>query len=189
MHEHKQAWPYDIGLSFTKTIFWNVIDHCKEMNGVSRVKSMNFRRAEIRDFLAIAALDRQAWGKNRYSTYIPDGEHAWRLWVEHAHVFCAQNDQGEIMGAILAFPCVQAMSCVHKVFVDGRVRRQGIGSALFEMLLKELDRETASSFLTVAPENSAAIKLYEKWGFRDKELVRGYYRSNEDRYVMTRSPQ
>lgn len=147
---------------------------------------MNYTRAEIKDALPIAALDRVAWLANRNSDFIPDGEHAWRLWVEHALVFCAFDKQGTLMGAILAFPSINGIYCLHKVFVDTSARGLGVGSKLFSLLLNELDRERAGCFLTVDPENSTAIALYKKWGFTDKEFVAGYYRSHEDRYVMTR---
>ena len=148
---------------------------------------MHIRKATVRDFLSIAALDRDAWKMNRHPDFIPDGEHAWRVWVEHALVFCADND-GDIAGAILAFPGITGIYCVHKVFVSSSCRGAGIGSALFAMLLKEIDKEGAEAFLTVDPENAAAIALYTKWGFTDKKYVSGYYRAEEDRLVLTRRP-
>ncbi len=63
------------------------------------------RPAQLQDFLCIAELDRESWKDNAYSKYIPDGEHAWRLWVEHALVFCAEEEL-QIVGVILAFPSV-----------------------------------------------------------------------------------
>lgn len=143
-------------------------------------------RANPRDFLAIAALDRQAWGTNRHSTYIPDGEHAWRLWTEFAHVFCARDSES-VVGAVLAFPCLEEnLYCLHKVFVDRASRGQGLGGQLFEAVFEALDAESADCFLTVDPENASAIRLYENWGFTDRRFVEGFYREEEDRLVLTR---
>ena len=150
---------------------------------------MKYARAEIKDTLPIAALDRVAWLGNRNSDFIPDGEHAWRLWVEHALMFCAFDKRGALTGAILAFPSVTDMYCLHKVFVDPAARGKGVGSQLFSLLLADIDQHQAPCFLTVDPENNAAMRLYEKWGFTDKAFVAGYYRSHEDRYVMTRPAQ
>ena len=147
---------------------------------------MNIRKAEIDDFLSIALLDRSAWGDNRNSQFIPDGEHAWRLWVEHALVFCSEN-KGKITGAILAFPTVKQTYCVHKVFVSSNTRGFGIGGKLFAALLKEIDNNKKSVFLTVDPKNLSAISLYEKWGFSEQKYVSGYYRKEEDRLVLTRA--
>ena len=147
--------------------------------------AVRYERAGVADFLPIAELDRNAWKQSRNSAFIPDGEHAWRLWVEHGLVFAAR-DEGRIVGAILAFPCAGGVWCVHKVFVDPGVRGRGIGTRLFALLLLETDRLGVDCFLTVDPVNESAIRLYEKWGFVDRTFVKGYYRSNEDRYVLRR---
>ena len=60
---------------------------------------------------------------------------------------------------------------------------------LFDRVLNELDQLQVPVWLTVSPENEAAIALYEKWGFTDRTFVKGYYRENEDRYLLTRSTQ
>lgn len=141
--------------------------------------------AKVSDFLQIAALDRIVWAKNRNSEFIPDGEHAWRLWVEYSLVFVAK-DGDQVVGAILAFPCKTGQWCIHKVFVDPPYRKRGVGCRLFAELLKELDLLRVDCFLTVDPKNQAALRLYEQWGFRERKFVAGYYRPAEDRYVLTR---
>ena len=138
------------------------------------------------DFLPIAALDRAAWLTSANSEFIPDGEHAWRIWCQHAHVVLGRSESGSVVGAALAFRCVDGGYCLHKVMVDPVCRGQGLGSLLVENLLGIIDRECASCFLTVSPENSNALKLYRKWGFTSEEFVAGYYRENEDRLVLIR---
>ncbi len=161
---------------------------------------MEIRRATVTDFMPIAALDRTAWSRNRNAEFIPDGEHVWRLWVEHGLVYCAVRE-GEIVGAIVAFPCLpgadhedrslssdhKSLFCVHKAFVIEALRGQQVGTRLFEALLAELDRLGAESFLTVDPINEAGIRLYEKWGYTERRFVKGYYRPHEDRFVLTRA--
>ncbi len=137
------------------------------------------------DFLEIAALDRLAWRQNRNSEFIPDGEHVWRIWCEHALTFVARRD-GEIVGAVLAFACTDGGYCLHKAMVSEACRGHGVGSRLFESLLSKIDGMGVDVFLTVDPVNEGAIKLYEKWGFTDHKFVKGYYRDNEDRLVLTR---
>jgi len=143
------------------------------------------QKARVGDFLGIARLDRKAWKQNRSSKYIPDGEHAWRLWVEHALVYCAKQGD-DIVGAILAFPCLSGDFCIHKVFVKPDFRNKKIGTRLFMRLLQDLDRRGASSFLTVDPVNESALALYAHWGFKERTLVKGFYRKKEDRFVLRR---
>jgi ribosomal protein S18 acetylase RimI-like enzyme len=146
---------------------------------------VNIEAAQPKDFLAIAALDRVAWMKNAHSEFIPDGEHVWRIWCEHALVYVGKRE-GNVVSAILAFPGTDGRYCVHKVMVDESCRGQGIGSKLFEILLKEIDRRKADAFLTVDPTNENAVKLYTKWGFTERSFVAGFYREYEDRLVMKR---
>ena len=147
---------------------------------------MSIRPAKTSDFLDIARLDREAWSENRNSEYIPDGEHAWRLWMEHALVYCAW-DGTRLTGAVLAFPTTtHGLYCLHKVFVDRDYRGKGLGSQLFEAVLKACDEQNLACFLTVDPVNEGAIGLYQKWGFKDRKFVKGYYRPEEDRLVLAR---
>lgn len=142
-------------------------------------------RAVPRDFLAIAALDRTAWQDHNQPEFIPDGEHVWRIWCEHALTYVARQE-GRVVGAILAFPCNNGQYCLHKVMVDEKCRGRGIASDLFQALLKQVDGVGLELFLTVHPENEAALSLYAKWGFTERELIPGFYRETEDRYVLTR---
>jgi ribosomal protein S18 acetylase RimI-like enzyme len=146
------------------------------------------RRAQPADFLSVAALDRQAWSENREATFIPDGEHVWRLWTEHAILFVYEPD-AEILGASLAFPTLSGIYCLHKIFVDRSCRGKGVGTKLMKETLVEIDRLGVSCFLTVDPGNKAAIRLYESYGFVDRDFIKGYYRAVEDRFVLTRPKQ
>lgn len=138
--------------------------------------------------MSVAVLDRLAWSENREATFIPDGEHAWRLWTEHAIVYVYEPG-GEVLGASLAFPTVSGVYCLHKIFVDRACRGDGVGTLLMTETLGEIDRLGVVCFLTVDPDNEAAIRLYESFGFVDRKFVKGYYRATEDRFVLTRPKQ
>jgi phosphinothricin acetyltransferase len=138
------------------------------------------------DFISIAKLDRMAWLKTADGEFIPDGEHVWRIWCEHALTFVARDPEGVVVAVVVAFPCVNSSYCLHKVMVAEALRGQGFGSRLFAVLFEELDRRKADCFLTVAPSNANAVKLYRNWGFVEEIFVSGYYRKTEDRLVLTR---
>ena len=139
------------------------------------------------DFLSVAALDRIAWPEAP-DTFIPDGEHVWRVWCEHATVLVARLADGDrlfdsqdIAGALVMFPTKQQETFLHKVMVHPNCRGQGIGSALMREALR---RAGSRVLLTVNPENTAAVQLYRNFGFGVRERVDGYYRPHEDRWVM-----
>ena len=52
--------------------------------------------------------------------------------------------------------------------------------------LHAVDRLGVDVFLTCDPANLAALALYRRWGFSERRFVAGFYRPDEDRYVLTR---
>ena len=142
-------------------------------------------RATPADSLPIAALDRIAWKQNCGAEFVPDGEHVWRIWCEHALVYTARVD-GAVEGVILAFPCLDGRLFIHKVMVGEALRGQGIGGKLFAVLLAETDRMEVGTALTVDPVNEHAIALYRRWGFEDEDMVSDYYSPGEDRLILCR---
>ncbi|KAA0133057.1 N-acyltransferase YncA [Gimesia chilikensis] len=139
-------------------------------------------------FLDVAALDRIAWPEEP-DTYIPDGEHAWRLWCEYATVLISvesQPDQRErVTGALLMFPTNTSEIFLHKIMVHPDYRGKGIGSALMQQALQDAQDVV---LLTVNPENTPAVKLYESFGFNVRTRVEGYYRPHEHRLIMEFQP-
>jgi len=150
---------------------------------------MNYRiePAEANEFLFIAALDRLAW-PNEPETFIPDGEHIWRVWCDYATLLAARRttgnplpETGPIAGALVMFPTNGGELFLHKIMVHPDCRGEGIGTALMQAALNQAERPV---LLTVAPGNESAIALYRKLGFEVLERRDGYYRPHEDRYIM-----
>jgi [ribosomal protein S18]-alanine N-acetyltransferase len=81
---------------------------------------------------------------------------------------------------------------VMNVAVDPDARRRGVASALLVRLLEEVGAEgtTGPRFtLEVRRSNDAAIRLYERFGFRVAGMRRRYYQDNgEDALIMWRTP-
>ena len=78
---------------------------------------------------------------------------------------------------------------VMNVAVDIDYQRSGIASALLAELYACIDDERARLTLEVRRSNDAAIRLYEREGFRAAGVRRRYYQDNrEDALVMWRTP-
>ena len=74
------------------------------------------------------------------------------------------------------------------VAVDPRARRHGIATALIERLFSLADGPGERYTLEVRTSNAAAIRLYERFGFRAAGRRRGYYHDNrEDAVIMWRN--
>ena len=74
------------------------------------------------------------------------------------------------------------------VAVDPHKRRQGIATALLERLFEQADKPSEQYTLEVRTSNDAAIRLYERFGFRAAGRRRAYYHDNrEDALIMWRT--
>ncbi len=77
---------------------------------------------------------------------------------------------------------------VMNVAVDTPLRRQGLATAMMERLFELADRPSEQYTLEVRTSNDAAIKLYERLGFRAAGRRRAYYHDNrEDALIMWRT--
>lgn len=92
---------------------------------------------------------------------------------------------------IVGYICVRTILDVTHVMdlaVTPRLKRMGIGSLLLRNALQELRRtrpDISMITLEVRESNIAALKLYEKYGFREIGRRRGYYKKPvEDALIM-----
>ncbi len=148
--------------------------------------------ARPNDYLKVAALDRLAWPIEP-ETYIPDGEHIWRVWSDYATLLVAREtgigptDEGtdDVRGALVMFPTSSSELFLHKIMVHPSCRGFGVGTKLMRTALNQADR---SVLLTVDPNNKAAVQLYENMGYAVRERIDGFYRPHEDRLLMVFKP-
>lgn len=72
--------------------------------------------------------------------------------------------------------------------VDSSMKRKGIGEKILNTLIDALKQcnITKEVWLNVRPSNTAAIKLYEKLGFKHIATDKGYY-YDEDSLVMRKN--
>jgi ribosomal-protein-alanine N-acetyltransferase len=79
---------------------------------------------------------------------------------------------------------------VMNVAVDDRLRRQGIATTMLDRLFELADKPGEHYTLEVRTSNDAAIRLYERFGFRASGRRRAYYHDNrEDALIMWRTVQ
>ena len=74
------------------------------------------------------------------------------------------------------------------VAVEPARQRQGIASTLLDRLFEQADKPSEQYTLEVRTSNEAAIRLYERFGFRAAGRRRAYYHDNrEDALIMWRT--
>ena len=104
-----------------------------------------------------------------------------------SHFYVAYQD-GELIG-YGGFWFLAGEAHITKLTIDEPYRYQGLGSILLRYLLhKGREAGATTARLEVRQSNGAARSLYEKFGFEEVGLRKGYYqRTGESALVMVKS--
>ncbi len=146
--------------------------------------SVGLRKLELSDLEAIERIERASypapWSRSMFAS---------ELAKPSSLSLAAVADEGDLVGYLVLSRYVDAWH-VMNIAVDPAWRRQGIASALLERLLADTSGDAERGHtLEVRVSNLAAIRLYERFGFRSRGIRRGYYTDNrEDALVMWRDP-
>ena len=99
------------------------------------------------------------------------------------------SETDRLLGYLIIARYVDAWH-VMNIAVEPRLQRRGIASRLLERLFElTADDHERGYTLEVRVSNAAAIKLYERLGFRSRGVRRGYYTDNrEDALIMWKDP-
>ena len=147
-----------------------------------RPVSVSLRRLELGDLDEIERIERAS-----YPTPWSRAMFASELAKPSSVSLGAIDDVGALVGYLVLSRYVDAWH-VMNVAVAPERRRQGIASALLQRLLELTKDDPLRGYtLEVRVSNAGAIALYERFGFRQKGLRRGYYTDNrEDAMIMWR---
>ena len=101
-----------------------------------------------------------------------------------------QPEMGETIAGFIGLWYMVDEAHVVSVGVGDEYRGCGIGELLLMSAIEQaLVRRAAVVTLEVRPSNSAAIRLYGKYGFTEQGLRKAYYSDNrEDALIMTTAP-
>ena len=136
---------------------------------------MMVRRAEDRDLDEIV----RVWKSNIYSAVTPETIEFW-FRRNKKYFFVCELD-GRIVGFVAG--TVKSPERIHisGIAVDAEHRRKQIGSALLSTIERESYKEGFRKVtLEVRKSNEAAIKFYEKNGYRRTGVTPFYYFDGED---------
>lgn len=144
-------------------------------------KKIDIRPMQPEDIPHATLIEHESFGESAWS------EQSLKAELERADavLFCARAE-GRIAG-YAGMRTVLDEGYVNDIAVLPAFRRQGIGLALVEALVR-CAREKGLRFLTLEAResNRTAIHLYEKAGFQDVGVRRGFYDfPKEDARLMT----
>jgi len=84
----------------------------------------------------------------------------------------------EELDVIVGYSIVSIMAGeahIMNISVDPAVQKQGVGSKLLEHMIELATSKAETIFLEVRPSNKGAISLYQKRGFNEIGVRKGYY--------------
>jgi [ribosomal protein S18]-alanine N-acetyltransferase len=137
------------------------------------------------DLDSVLALEVSLFGAEAWSRQMLAGELTQQPATRYYLV--AQEDDGTIV-AYAGLMTAGGQADVLTIAVATLRWGQGIGSELIAALLAEAARRgCAEIFLEVRADNTRAQRLYQRWGFAEIGIRRGYYQpSGTDAIVMRR---
>lgn len=89
---------------------------------------------------------------------------------DRERMYLVADETGKLIGAILVYPDPDLDAYSLGLWVLPDRRDTGAGTALLEAGLEELPTDLDELRIEVWPDNRVAIRLFEKFGFGDKEL-------------------
>jgi ribosomal-protein-alanine N-acetyltransferase len=144
---------------------------------------IDIRPLQLRDLTAIERIERSAyptpWSRSMFA-----GE------LSKPSSICLGAFEDEVLlGYLITSRYVDAWHVMNVAVAPDRQRR-GIASALLGSLFDlTADDDRRGYTLEVRVSNSGAIALYERLGFEQRGIRRGYYTDNrEDALIMWRDP-
>lgn len=144
---------------------------------------MRIRLARSDDLPSILRIEKKsfgcdAWDREQFLDYLTQPSKC---------AFLVATTDGAVVGYALAFH-TKTRAEVDSIAVAPAHRGQGIAVALLTRVISQLRRRGFKAVsLNVRPENTAAIRLYQKLGFRRVRRVDGYYADGATAWRMRKS--
>jgi ribosomal-protein-alanine N-acetyltransferase len=161
-----------------------LIDKMHNHPSVAKTTSIiEIRPAKLAELAAVAALEEQVFATAVYPDFF--FRQAYDLWPD----FLLLAWQGEqLLGYLLAAPGQQGVTSlgILSLAVSEQSRGLGVGQALLQYLLLHCPAQTRQLWLTVAPDNLAALHLYKKSGFIEQNYSEDYYGKGEPRWLLVK---
>jgi ribosomal-protein-alanine N-acetyltransferase len=141
-------------------------------------------RAEIKDIEVLNEIERECFAEQAF----PKSFLKYLILYPHS-IFLKAIIDGKIVGFIAGI--LQASHRVGRIYtldIKPEFRRRSIASKLLQSLESEFkNRGMASSVLEVEVTNTAAIGLYQKFGYRPVSVLKNYYGKNRNGLQMVKN--
>ena len=146
---------------------------------------VELRRLELGDLTAIETIERDSyptpWSRSMFASELAK--------PSSISLGAFADGTGDLVGYLIISRYVDAWHVMNVAVAPG-YRRRGIAVTLLERLFELTAGDERRGYtLEVRVSNTAAIRLYERLGFKARGIRRGYYTDNrEDAIIMWRDP-
>lgn len=138
---------------------------------------MIIRRAEERDLAEIYRIEVESF-KDPY----PYG--LLKAFLYHPGVYLVVEEE-KVIGYSIGIMRFENLGHIISIAIDKAYRGRGLGKKLLKETIEGLMETGAKKIrIEVRESNDVAINLYKKFGFMEKERIRGYYPDGESAIVM-----
>lgn len=148
----------------------------EKINGfISAKKDFVFRHLLLEDLDQVLTIDAQAFGEKHWSrdTFVKELNNRYALYLT------VTDKQDKILGFIGVWFVIDEMH-IMTLAIDESAQRQGLAEALLLLAFKHsYEHRIRTSTLEVKASNFAAIRLYEKYLFKQQGIRKKYYTDGE----------
>ncbi len=110
----------------------------------------------------------------------PEKSFSYELSTNYSVCLVAVDDSDVVLGEIVVWVIVDEAH-IATIAVHPEHQRKGIASALLaEALIQAMERGASASLLEVRPSNTAALKLYQRFGYETVGVRKEYYQDNKE---------
>ena len=139
------------------------------------------RDAAHSDIPDILTIEKQVFGTEAWSREVYESEFAL---LGYSRIYKVIEENNRIV-AYFGIAIVDGTLDITTIAVTPSHQRKGLACLMMDEILKlARDYEAKTLMLDVKPENSAAIGLYQKYGFEVVGLRRNYYGPSKDALTM-----
>ena len=147
------------------------------------LSGLNIRKMTLDDLEQVVAIDQVSfslpWPPRSFQFELTDNP-ASRCWV-------AELD-ARVLGILVGWFIVDEIH-IATIATHPDFRKQGIGEKLLAFALQSAKAEGAvSSFLEVRESNTAALRMYRKFGYVEDGRREGYYKDNDETAILMSAP-
>jgi ribosomal protein S18 acetylase RimI-like enzyme len=148
------------------------------------VTEVVIEKAEIKDLDTLYKIEIECFPENAFpKSFIK------YLIVQHNSIILKAQIRNEIVGFVAGLlQDDYSIGRIYTLDVKPEFRRRSIASKLIKTLENEFKKRGAAfSTLEVEVNNTAALNLYQKFGYEKNEVLKDYYGKNRNGFKMTKN--